>query len=76
MIFHISCIEFLLGGIWLHVFLDHFGCCNIFHMIYKIRHCAVVGGFLVQVHAEKIFHTYHMDEPCVLQCASKELLSD
>ena len=65
MICHINSMEFWVDRIWLDAFLDHSELCNIFHMIYKIYHCAVVCGFLIQFHAGKIFHTYHMNEPCV-----------
>ena len=76
MICHINSMDFWVDRIWLDAFLDHSELCNIFHMIYKIYHCAVVCGFLIQFHAGKIFHTYHMNEPCVLPHALKELLSD
>ena len=65
MICHINSMDFWVDRIWLDAFLDHSELCNIFHMIYKIYHCAVVCGFLIQFHAGKIFHTYHMNEPCV-----------
>ena len=64
MICHINSMDFWVDRIWLDAFLDHSELCNIFHMIYKIYHCAVVCVFLIQFHAGKIFHTYHMNEPC------------